>query len=589
MPHRAIVALLASVVITAIACTRAEQPAADDSVASSDATGGSVTGRADGGLRPLRTATVVTADSAMVVSASPYATDAGLAVLRNGGNAVDAAVAVAFTLAVTYPTAGNIGGGGFLVARIGGQNVALDFREVAPAGASRDMYLDGSGQLTDRSLTGALAAGVPGSVAGLYEAHRKFGTKPWAQVVQPAIELAERGFVVDTAFTEDSDNATARLAKDSASAALFLVNGRYAAIGTTWRAPQLAAVLRRIAERGRDGFYKGETARLIAAAMEQHGGIITPSDLANYRPVWRTPVEFDYRKHRVVSMPPASSGGLTLALILGIVGQRDIAALGWRSAASIHLLAEAERRAFARRNALLGDPAFGPIATSSFLSKDTAAALSTEITDRASAAPVAPAAKEPRHTTHFSVVDARGNAVSLTTTLNESYGAAFTVAGAQFLLNDEMDDFTTKPGAVNAMGLVQGERNAIAPGKRMLSSMTPTLVLDSTGAITLVTGAAGGAYIITGVAHQIVSLLDFRTSLGDAMAAPQFHFQDQPDSLVVEQVAWADTATRLMAPIGHGVKQSPWGLLVSMQSIHRQGGRWVGVSEPRGFGRARGY
>lgn len=537
----------------------------------------------------MRPATVVTADSAMVVSASPYATDAGLAVLRSGGNAIDAAVTVAFTLAVTYPTAGNIGGGGFLLARINNRNVALDFREVAPGAATPTMYLDSAGALTDRSLNGALAAGVPGSVAGLYEAHRKYGTKPWAELLQPAIDLAERGFLVDTAFTEDSDEATARLAKDSVSAALFLVDGHYAKIGTTWRAPQLAAVLRRIAQRGRDGFYTGETAQLIAAAMQRHGGIITPADLARYTPEWRAPVEFDYRGHHVVSMPPASSGGLTLALILGIVGQRDMASMDWRSAASIHVLAEAERRAFARRNALLGDPAFGANPTAPFLSRDTAVALSAQITDRASSTSDATATVEPRHTTHFSVVDARGNAVSLTTTLNESYGSAFTVAGAQFLLNDEMDDFTTKPGAVNAMGLVQGERNAIAPGKRMLSSMTPTIVLDSTGALELVTGAAGGAYIITGVAHQIVSLFDFRTTLGQAMAAPQFHFQDHPDSLVVERVAWADTAARLMAPLGHGVKRSPWGLLVSMQSIHREGGKWVGVSEPRGFGRSKGY
>jgi len=548
-----------------------------------------VTGRGDGGARAMRSATVVSSDSAMVVSASPYATEAGLEVLRRGGNAVDAAVTVAFTLAVTYPTAGNIGGGGFLVARVNGQNVALDFRETAPGGASRDMYLDSAGGPTDRSVTGPLASGVPGSVAGLYEAHRKYGTKPWAELLRPAIDLAEKGFAVDTAFTEDSDSAADRLSKDSASAALFMREGRFIAPGTQWRAPELAALLRRIAERGRDGFYTGETAELITAAMRKSGGIITLQDLARYTPLWRTPVEFDYRGHRVVSMPPASSGGLTLALILGIMETRDVASLGWRSAASIHLLAEAERRAFVRRNSLLSDPAFGPIATASFLSKDTATALSAGITDRAAASSTAPATPEPRHTTHFSIVDAKGNAVSLTTTLNESYGAAFTVPGAQFLMNDEMDDFTTAVGAVNAMGLVQGERNAIAPGKRMLSSMTPTLVLDSAGAIELVTGAAGGAYIITGVAHQIVSLIDFRRPLGEAMAAPQFHFQDQPDSLVVEQVAWADTAALLMSPLGHGVKRSPWGILVSMQSIHRDAGRWKGVTEPRGFGRAKGY
>ena len=356
---------------------------------------------------------------------------------------------------------------------------------------------------------------------------------------------------MDTAFYEDSEDATKRLTSDSASAALFLRDGRYVAPGTTWRAPELAAVLRRIAEQGRDGFYTGETASLIVAAMQKSGGIIT--------------LNGPRRLHAAladaggVRLPRASRRVDATGFVRGThpgadprASSRAATWLHWAGApaASIHLLAEAERRAFARRNALLGDPEFGPIATAAFLSKDTAAALRAEITDRASAGSGAPAAPEPRHTTHFSIVDARGNAVALTTTLNESYGSAFTVPGAQFLLNDEMDDFTTKPGAVNAMGLVQGERNAIAPGKRMLSSMTPTLVLDSAGAIELVTGAAGGAYIITGVAHQIVSLLDFHKSLGEAMAAPQFHFQDQPDSLVVEKVAWADTADDAHGPAG---------------------------------------
>jgi gamma-glutamyltranspeptidase/glutathione hydrolase len=525
----------------------------------------------------------------MIVSASPLATNAGLEVLRHGGNAVDAAVTVALTLAVTYPAAGNIGGGGFMVARINGKNVALDFREVAPRAATRDMYLDSAGNMTDRSVTGALAAGVPGSVAGLYEAHRKYGARPWSEVVRPAMELAERGFVIDTSFTDDDEDGAERLAKDSASAALFLRNNKFVAVGDTWRAPELAAVLRRIAERGRDGFYKGETADLIAAAMKRKGGIIAHEDLAGYQAIWRTPLEFTYRGARVVSMPPVSSGGLTLALILGILERSNIDSLAWRSPESIHLLAEAERRAFARRNTLLGDPAFVTIPVASFTSADTAAALLAEIGRTSSGNGGGTAQKEPRHTTHFSVVDARGNAVAITTTLNESYGAAFTVPGAQFLLNDEMDDFTGKVGAVNAMGLVQGEANAIAPGKRMLSSMTPTIVLDSSGAPLLVTGAAGGAYIITAVAHQIVSLFDYHRSLGEAMAAPQFHHQDVPDSLVVERVPWADSAAAFMKPLGHAVKLSPWGFLANVQSIHREGGQWRGVTEPRGYGLAKGY
>ncbi len=373
MPRLKTAALLAAA--TALACSRADSPAPSSSTP---------TGRADSGDRALRAATVVTADSAMVVSASPYATNAGLAVLKSGGNAIDAAVAVAFTLAVTYPTAGNIGGGGFLAARVKdksgtSQSVALDFREVAPAAASRDMYLDSTGAVTDKSLNGALAAGVPGSVAGLYEARRRYGSRR-------------------------------ALARERQVRAAWHDVARAAARGGV-------ASHRRACARW---FFLGETAQLIASAMKQHGGIITAADLARYTPVWRTTVEFDYRGHHVVSMPPASSGGLTLALILGIVAQRDIASLGWRSAASIHLLAEAERRAFARRNALLGDPAFGSNPTEPFLSKDTAVALNAEIPDRASSASSAKGVAEPRHTTHFSVVDARGNAVSLTTTLNES-------------------------------------------------------------------------------------------------------------------------------------------------------------------------
>jgi gamma-glutamyltranspeptidase/glutathione hydrolase len=537
----------------------------------------------------LRPARVATADSAMVVSASALATNAGLDVLRHGGNAVDAAVTVALTLAVTYPAAGNIGGGGFMVARINGKNVALDFREIAPRAATRDMYLDAAGNMTDKSVTGALAAGVPGSVAGLYEAHRKYGSKPWAELVRPAMELAEKGFVLDTSFSDDDEGGAARLTKDSASATLFLRNGKFVPVGDTWRAPELAAVLRRIAERGRDGFYKGETADLIVAAMKKGGGIISHQDLAGYQAIWRTPVEFTYRGHPVVSMPPVSSGGLTLELILGILERSKLDSLGWRSPGSIHLLAEAERRAFARRNTLLGDPGFVKIPVASFTSKDTAAALLAEIGTMSSGSSGGVAAKEPRHTTHFSIVDAHGNAVAITTTLNESYGAAFTVPGAQFLLNDEMDDFTGKVGAVNAMGLVQGATNAIAPGKRMLSSMTPTIVLDSSGAPLLVTGAAGGAYIITTVAHQIVSLFDYHKSLGEAMAAPQFHHQDVPDSLIVEQVPWADSAAVFMKPLGHAVKLSPWGSLANAQSIHREDGKWRGVTEPRGYGLAKGY
>jgi gamma-glutamyltranspeptidase/glutathione hydrolase len=525
----------------------------------------------------------------MVVSAAPAATRAGLAVLRRGGNAIDAAVTVAFALAVAYPTAGNLGGGGFIVAHIHGNDVALDFRERAPGAATRDMYLDSTGQVTEKSLVGALAAGVPGSVAGLWEAHRKFGSRPWAELVQPAIDLAEQGLVVDSAFVEDVHGDSARLARFPSTAALLLPGGRPTPVGSTWKNPDLAAVLRRIAERGADGFYAGPTAGLIVAEMQRSGGIISLEDLKHYRALWRAPVRFDYRGHHVISMPPSSSGGLTLGLIAGILGGFDLQAAGYRTPQSIHLIAQAERRAFSRRNAFLGDPDFGPIPAAAFLSPDSAAALRATI-DPASAGPPGggTAAPEPRHTTHFSIVDARGNAVAMTTTLNEGYGSALVVTGAGFLLNDEMDDFTAKVGARNAMGLVQGERNAIAPGKRMLSSMSPTIVLDSAGTPMLVTGASGGAQIISAVASVLTGVLDFHQPLDAIMGAPQFHAQDVPDSLIVEGGRWTAAELAPLGKLGYPVAERG-GALAWVQSILKVGNRWSGVSEPRSFGLALGY
>lgn len=542
--------------------------------------------------RTAHVAAVAESDSAMVVSASPYATRIGLDVLREGGNAIDATVAVAFALAVAYPTAGNIGGGGFIVARMGQESAALDFRETAPGASSRDMYLDAKGDLTDKSWTGALAAGVPGSVAGLWAAHQKYGSLPWKALVAPAIALSDTGFVADSAFAEDLVYEREALARFPASEQLYLPNGSPVSVGSRWHNTDLAGTLRRIADGGRDGFYLGETARLVEAEMQRSGGIISRSDLAKYQPIWRDPVTFRYRGHEVVSMPPASSGGLTLALMANILGGLDLGAMGWHSPDAIHAIASAERLAFARRNTLLADPAFVTIPLESFLSPDTAAALRASI----GAVPVAIAADSvvkntKRHTTHFSIVDAAGNAVAMTTTLNGGYGSRLTVTGAGFLLNNEMDDFTTRVGAINGMGLRQGEANAIAPGKRMLSSMTPTIVLDSAGRPLLVTGASGGARIITAVAQVLFDQLDFRQPLGASMAAPRFHAQDFPDSLLLEQGGYDSTLVRALAAKGHHPSPTtPWQYEFGWaQSIVRVNGRWQGVSEPRGHGLARGY
>ncbi|MEP7117370.1 MAG: gamma-glutamyltransferase, partial [Acidobacteriota bacterium] len=425
----------------------------------------------DGWPYPL-TRPAAEGEHGMVVADQPLATEAGLAVLRDGGNAVDAAVATAFALAAALPSAGNIGGGGFMVAQVGGQSYALDFRETAPARASRDMYLDATGSTGDRSVTGHLAAGVPGSVAGLWAAHEKLGSKPWASLIAPAIAIAEDGFVIDDYAATVIRSAAPRLARFPASAALYTPGGTPLAAGSRLKNPALARTLRRIAAGGRDGFYQGETAKLLVAEMTRGKGFITAKDLAGYEPKWRMPIAFQYRDHDVIAMPPPSSGGLTLALIANQLASYDLAGLGWHSAKAVHLMAESMRRAFAVRNEVLGDPdhvTFDQTALLSPAFSDTLrSTISTDHATPSSEVKGRPAPAESRQTTHFSVTDATGNAVALTTTINGWYGSAVTVTGAGFLLNNEMDDFAAKPGTPNMYGLVQGEANAIAPGKRML-------------------------------------------------------------------------------------------------------------------------
>lgn len=536
------------------------------------------------------------AASGMVASDAPLATRVGVDVLRAGGNAIDAAVATAFALAVVYPEAGNIGGGGFLVLRTAdGETAALDFRETAPRASTRDMFLGPDGELTDRSITGHLASGVPGTVAGLWEAHRRYGSLPWRDIIEPAIRLAEEGFIVDEAFARSVAAEAERLRRFPASAALFLPGGEPLRAGTRWRNPDLAAVLRRIAEQGPAGFYEGETADLIVAEMRRGGGIITHEDLASYRAVWREPVEFEYRGHRVISMPPPSSGGLTLALIANILEGYDLGALGWNSPEAIHLVAEAMRRAFADRNHFLGDPDFVPVPRERFLSKDYARELRESIArDRATPSErVLPGGAtrvigaEGDHTTHFSVVDAHGNAVALTTTINSLYGSAVTVTGAGFLLNNEMDDFAAKPGEPNQFGLVQGEANAIEPGKRMLSAMTPTIVLAPDGSPLLVTGARGGPRIISATFQILSNVVDHGMPLGAAVAVPRIHHQHLPDVLYYEERGLLPGTIRSLEAMGHEV--APRSNVGNAPSILRWDGRWVGVHDPRLGGLAAGY
>ncbi|MEP7087942.1 MAG: gamma-glutamyltransferase, partial [Gemmatimonadota bacterium] len=449
------------------------------------------------------TTRVVTAAHGMVATDAPLATHVGAAVLRDGGNAVDAAVATAFALAVVYPGAGNIGGGGFLVVHTAeGREGALDFRETAPGSASRDMYLGANGHPDDRSITGALSVGTPGSVMGLWQAHGRYGSLPWARLLAPAIELAEKGFVVDSDFSGSLHGDSARLARFPASAALFLPGGHAPAPGDRWSNPDLATVLRRISADGPKGFYAGRTAQLIEAEMHRSGGKISLADLSGYRAKWRAPIEFTYRGHRVVSMPPPSSGGVTIALVAHELSRYDLRSSGWHSPEELHLLTEAMRRGFAVRNNVLGDPDFVAMPIARLLSQSYADSLASTIEkDRATPSSSITVGQntqvERKQTTHFSVVDGKGGAVALTTTLNGDNGSAVVVAGAGFLLNDEMDDFATEPGKPNMFGLVQGEANAIAPGKRMLSSMSPTIVMGTDNTPLLVTGAQGGPTIIS--------------------------------------------------------------------------------------------
>ncbi len=529
----------------------------------------------------------------MVVSDQPLATEAGLAVLRDGGNAVDAAVATAFALAAVLPSAGNIGGGGFMVARVGGQSHALDFRETAPAAASRDMYLDAKGEIGDRSVTGHLAAGVSGSVAGLWAAHQKLGSKPWASLVAPAIALADEGFTVDMYAASVIASEAGRLKQFPASAALYTPGGTPLAVGARLRNPDLARTLRRIAEGGPAGFYKGETATLIVAEMKRGNGLVTAKDLAGYEPKWRAPVVFQYRGHEIVAMPPPSSGGLTLAMIAGQLSHYDLASLGWNSAQSAHLMAETMRRAFAVRNEVIADPDHvrfdqAELLTPAF-SDELRRTISTDRATKSSEVKGRPAPAESRQTTHFSVTDAAGNAVALTTTINGSYGSAVTVSGAGFLLNNEMDDFAAKPGTPNMFGLVQGEANAIAPGKRMLSAMTPTIVLGADQQPLLVTGASGGPFIITTVFQAIVNNLDHHLGASALMQAPRLHHQHLPDTLFLEEGGFAAADIAELRRLGHDVKFfAPDGASIAA-TIERKDGRWFGQSDPRVTGLAKGY
>ena len=481
----------------------------------------------------------VVVENAAVSSRSMLASEAGVAVMRNGGNAVDAAVTTAFVLAVTYPSAGNIGGGGFAVIRKpDGSVFANDHRERAPGRAKRDMFLDAKGEyVADRALRSHLSSGVPGSVAGLIDIHERFGVLPRQLVLARAIQLAEEGFQLPADIARQFSSRHERFQHiDSTRKVFYKADGSFYQAGELFKQPDLAATLSRISKHGRDGFYKGETADLIVAEMRRGGGLISKADLEAYESVWREPVRGRYRGYDVHSMPPPSSGGVLLVHLLNMLEPYELSELGFHTAPAMHLMIEAERRAYADRAVHLGDPDFYPVPLDRLLSKRYAATRMEDIGATATTSDDVKAGKvrrEPFETTHFSVIDTSGMAVAFTVTINGGYGSGIVVDGAGFLLNNEMDDFSAKPGTPNMFGLTGGKANAIEPGKRMLSSMTPTIVTRGDRFI-LITGSPGGSTIITTTLQVILNVIDHGFDLEEAVNVPRFHHQWQPNNVRFE-------------------------------------------------------
>jgi gamma-glutamyltranspeptidase/glutathione hydrolase len=535
----------------------------------------------------------VAAVHAALSTVSPYATQAGLRVLRSGGNAIDAAVAVSFALAAAHPQAGNIGGGGFLVyyeAKDKGV-WSLDYREVAPMEAKHDTYLKPDGSAAKESQTGPLAVGVPGSVAGLVEMHRRFGSKPWRSLVAPAVDLARGGVRTDGELTADLAQAQRERHIDQfpATAALFYPDSKPLAAGSTLVQRDLAETLERIAQAPSD-FYSGVTAKKMVETVRSGGGILSYRDLREYRPVWRAPFRIDYGAYQIYTMAPPAGGGLVLAETLAILSAFDLPSFGFQTARTIHLMAEAERRAFIDRDKYLGDPASTRIPYRDLLSPDRAKQWRSSIDlDHASltAALAEPSSiGEPPHTTHFSIVDAEGNIAAVTTTLNDNFGSGVVVAGGGFLLNNEMDDFTTAPGKPNLYGLVQSSANAIQPGKRMASSMAPTIVLRN-GAPWLVLGTRGGATIPTSVLQVFMNIAVFGKSLTDAIAAPRYHQQESPEDLDYETGMAPPALLTQLNAMGHGVKgREPIG---DIHAVMIEEGKLTAVADPRHGGAAGGW
>jgi gamma-glutamyltranspeptidase / glutathione hydrolase len=532
----------------------------------------------------------VRAPHGMVASVDATASRIGADIMKRGGNAIDAAVAVALTLSVTWPEAGNIGGGGFmLIRKADGTEDALDYRERAPLSATREMYLDANGNvIKDASLIGYQASGVPGTIAGLAAAHKKYGKLPWAELVEPARRLAAEGFPVSEYFARSINNKRIieRMQKFAETWRIFQRNGNAFKAGDVFVQPELAATLARIAKDPSD-FYRGKTASLIVAEMKKNGGNLTAEDLAKYEPTFRKPLHGSYRGYEIVTMPPPSSGGIALIEMLNMLERDDLTSMGWHSSQQVHTVIEMMRRAYADRAKYLGDTDFVKVPVAALTSREYADKRRKDVVERATDSKALP--YESPETTHFTIIDGDGTVVSNTYTLNDSFGSAVTVTGAGFLLNNEMDDFTSKPGVPNTYGLIQGEANAISPNKRPLSSMTPTIVLKD-GKVAFVTGSPGGGTIINTVLQVITNVVDYGMNIQEAVDSPRFHHQWLPDQIYWEPYEFSRDTTDALKAMGYvfAEKSEFLGDAESV-AVDPKTGERLGASDPRRGGMAAGW
>ena len=534
------------------------------------------------------------ADSAMVVTAQPLASQVGVDIIRKGGNAVDAAIAVQFALSVVFPAAGNIGGGGFMVVRMkDGSSSSLDYREKAPALATTNMYLDKDGNVIEGlSTDGHLASGVPGSVDGMIEAHKKFGSRPWAELVQPAIDLAMNGFTISEREATWLNELQKDLEKYNSIKPDFLMRENWKA-GDSIRWIDMGHTLERIRDQGRAGFYEGKTAEDIVAEMKRGKGLISIEDLKNYHSVWRDPIVANYKGYKVISMPPSSSGGICVIQLLKSIEPYPIKDWGFNTPKTIHHMVEAERRVFADRSKYLGDPDFFKVPVAQLIDDQYIdARMSSFNPDKATPStevqPGTIQGYESAETTHFSIVDTQGNAVAVTTTLNGWFGSNVVVAGSGFFLNNEMDDFSAKPGVPNMFGVTGGEANKIEPNKRMLSAMSPTII-EKDGKLLMVVGTPGGTTIITSVFQVVLNVIEHGMGMQEAVDAKRVHSQWLPDVIIPEKGAITSADSLTLTKMGHRLTQRPFIGRVDAILVLKDGKLEGGADRTRGDDTARGY